>query len=417
MIPRPEQLKFAEQGYNILARNMIVYLAMEERTGKTLTALLICERAAVQRILVITKKKALIGWQEHLDRFQHRKQYTVTNYHKAKKCNPTDYDLVILDESHNYISSFPKKSALWSDIKKLTAGKPIIYMSATPHAQGYQMLYHQFALSDWSPFSKWTNAYRWFATFGVPATQWLYQKEVPVYTDTNKDLIETYTKHLFITATRQELNFDHEPLDNIHYVELNESTKTVYNMLLKHKVIELNSHMLVCDVPARLRTSLHMLEGGVMIAKKVVGTKTILVNNRPKVVDKIKNIYVTLGNTEKIEYIKKHWGDSPDVVIMYNYIAERGKLEAAFKHATILQATSNAEGIDLAHKKHLIIYSQDFSTARHTQRRARQASKSRDKPIVVHYLLVKKAISEQVYQTVSVKKKNFVDSVFTREEL
>jgi hypothetical protein len=100
------------------------------------------------------------------------------------------------------------------------------------------------------------------------------------------------------------------------------------------------------------------------------------------------------------------------MVIMYQYIAEGQKLRASFKNALILQGTSFAEGIDLHAYKHLIIYSQDFSTARHTQRRARQANLNRLEPIKVHYILVKGGISSNVYKSVSVNKKNFVDTVF-----
>ena len=71
----------------------------------------------------------------------------------------------------------------------------------------------------------------------------------------------------------------------------------------------------------------------------------------------------------------------------------------------------------MMHIKHLIIYSQDFSTARHTQRRARQANMNRDEPIIVHYLLVKGGISEQVYNTVTINKTNYVDLLFERKEL
>jgi len=102
---------------------------------------------------------------------------------------------------------------------------------------------------------------------------------------------------------------------------------------------------------------------------------------------------------------------------MYNFQAELEKLEKYFKRARILQATSFAEGVDLSKYDNLVIYSQDYSTARHTQRRARQANKQRDKPIRVHYLLCKKAISDQCYKTVSLNKKNFVDSVFNRSKI
>jgi ERCC4-related helicase len=102
---------------------------------------------------------------------------------------------------------------------------------------------------------------------------------------------------------------------------------------------------------------------------------------------------------------------------MYNYKAELTKLQQHFKNAVLLQGTSYAEGVDLSGHKHLVIYSQDFSTARHTQRRARQANVNRTLPINVHFLLVKKAISDEVYKTVSVNKKNYVDSVFGASKL
>jgi len=143
----------------------------------------------------------------------------------------------------------------------------------------------------------------------------------------------------------------------------------------------------------KLRVSLHMLEGGVA---------------------KIDGVNRVLANEEKIDYIKAIWGDHSDLVIMYNYISEGVKLKEQFTKAVILQATSFAEGVDLSHIRNLVIYSQDFSTARHTQRRARQANKNRTDPITVHYILVKDAISDQVYNTVTEKKQNFVDSVFER---
>ena len=75
---------------------------------------------------------------------------------------------------------------------------------------------------------------------------------------------------------------------------------------------------------------------------------------------------------------------------------------------------NDEECIDLSKIKYLIIYSQDFSTARHTQRRARQANREREDEIKVHFLLVKNALSDQVYESVSINKINFVDSVYKK---
>jgi hypothetical protein len=134
-------------------------------------------------------------------------------------------------------------------------------------------------------------------------------------------------------------------------------------------------------------------------------------------VAKIGEVYHILSNREKLDAIRQDFGDHSNIAIMYNYIAEGNKLRDEFKLATILQGTSFAEGVDLSGIEHLIIYSQDFSTARHSQRRARQANKMRATPIKVHFYLTKEGISSQVYETVSIKKVNFIDSLYERKEL
>ena len=394
MKPYDYQIDMSKQAYDILCKYYMVYLACEERTGKTLAAILTAEQTSVRSVLILTKKKAIGGWLETLEAFPHTKEYTVTNYHQASKQKP--HDLIILDESHNYISSFPKPGKLWREAKELCVNKPIIYISATPYGQGPQMLYHQFKLSSWSPWLKYPNFYSWFKTFGKPYQQRINGLKINKYDKCDVDFILGCVDHLFITKTRNELGFKHEPQDQIHFVELNKATKDVYNELLEHQITELKAGTLVCDTKAKLRVSLHMLEGGVA---------------------KIDDNRIVLANEEKIDYIKEHFGDHEGLVIMYNYIAEQEKLNAHFTHARILQATSYAEGIDLHQYSDLVIYSQDFSTARHTQRRARQANKNRSTPITVHFLLVKKGLSQQVYKTVSVNKKNYVDSVFVKEAL
>jgi len=272
-----------------------------------------------------------------------------------------------------------------------------MYLSATPYAQGHHLLYNQFALSEWSPFSAYPNPYDWHRAYGIPDIQYLGHISFETYKKTRGDEIDMLVQHLFVRATRKDLEFKHEPKDKLHYVKLSEPTTEAYNQLMKHRLIEFeDGEVLACDSPMKLRTALHMLEGGVA---------------------KIEENYRVLKNQEKIDYILEHWGDNPNLVIMHNYKAEKTKLEAVFKQARILQATSFAEGVDLSQYNDLIIYSQDFSTARHSQRRARQANKNRVGEIVVHFLLVEHAISAQVYNTVSVNKVNFIDALFAREYL
>ena len=395
MRPYIHQEELSDQALEILRENMIVYLAMEERTGKTLTALLVAEKSAAKRVLVITKKKALDGWNDTLAKWSHTKEYVVTNYHQAHKVSGK-FDLVLLDEAHNYVSSFPKPSAMWKTIRTLLVGVPIVYMSATPHAQGLQMLFHQFQLSSWSPWLKHKNFYQWFRLYGKPYELEIAGIRIRQYDRCHEDIILGVVEHLFITKTRAELGFEHEPEDIKHYIELSEKTKKLYNDLVTDELAPIGDRMLVCDTKSKLRVSLHMLEGGVA---------------------KIDEEYLVLDNQEKIDYVLHEFGDNNNNVIMYNYKAERTKLERHFKKSLLLQATSYAEGVDLSGYANLIIYSQDFSTARHTQRRARQCNMQRKDSIRVHFLLVKGGLSDQVFKTVVTNKTNFVDSVYFKETL
>ena len=54
---RDYQKEIVRLGINVLKEHKFVYLAMEVRTGKTLTSLSICKTLAVSNVLFITKKK------------------------------------------------------------------------------------------------------------------------------------------------------------------------------------------------------------------------------------------------------------------------------------------------------------------------------------------------------------------------
>ena len=125
----------------------LAYLAWEERTRKTGTALLTVEMSKAKSCLIITTKKALDGWREHFKNLPLTKEYDLINYHSVHKIKKS-YDFIILDEAHTNISAI-KPSTIWKRIRPLTKGKPILYLSATPYAEHLGLLYHQFKLSDW----------------------------------------------------------------------------------------------------------------------------------------------------------------------------------------------------------------------------------------------------------------------------
>ncbi len=430
LIPRKHQV----QGSIVAAANLLTegwhYLMWEERTGKTITALLAMQKAGFKNVLVITKKNAIEGWEEAifgLGGILHMKTH-VLNYHQVGsstevkkgrrkvrqtklKVDRDDYDGVIIDEAHNYIAAYPKPTSMFYVIKTVVADKKVLYMSATPHAQGYQQMFHQMKVCQFTPWQDFTDFYKWFYEYGTPNPQRVGTRFIEAYNIVDEERVIDDIDFGFSYMTRAEVGMEHEPNDVLHYIELDDSTKKIYNNVTKHKVFEYDGFVVAMDSSMKERTTLHMLEGGVWVDT----VKTLDPKDEKKV--KIKRDYYVMENTEKIDYILKTWGDVPGLVIMYNYKAERTKLEAIFKNAELLQATSNAEGVDLHEFDTLVIYSQDWSTFRHSQRRARQANIKRDSAIDVHYLLVKGGLSDQVYETVSINKVNFVDKRYKRQEL
>jgi len=395
MNPYKHQIDISSQALDILRKNMVVYLAMQERTGKTLTSILICEQTKCNNILVITKKKALVGWVDTLSKYKHNKTYECINYESLHKCTFKP-DLVIIDEAHSNLGAYPKVGKTWKEVYKFTKGKPIIYLSATPSAQTYAQLYHQFKLSSWSPWVKYPSFYNWHKDYGIENIIYLGGRQIKQYNEVKSEKVMKDVEHLFISYTRTELGFEHEPNDILHYIDLSSEIREYYNSLLKDRVATVAGTEVIADTVMALRTKLHQIEGSTLKQED-------------------KNIF--LSKLDKIDYILKTWGDSDNLVIFYQYQNELSLLKQTFKSATILQGTSFAEGVDLSMYETCVVYSMDFSTAKYTQRRARQCNIKRDTPIDFHFLLVKGAISEQVYKTVAVNRTNFVDSYFNKQEI
>lgn len=387
--PFPHQVEYADKTLNLVRELGFAYIAFEERCGKTLTAILAVEASTRSNILVLTKKSAIPDWEATLNKSNITKSYTVRNYEQAHKLK-AEYDFIILDEAHHALSKYPKPSETWKNVKVLCADQPIIFLSATPYAETTSQIYHQFALSSWSPFEE-TSFYKWHKNWGIESSIRVAGREIKQY-NLVKDykLLPTIQKY-FLRLSRSEIGFEHEPEDKIHYVELTEGTKELYSTLEKHRIAHTKDDIpIIADTPGGLMQKLSQLVGGTMITE-----------------DKA---FFT-GNTEKIDYIKSCFGDCASVAIMHNYKLEKQLLEHHFSKALILQGDKYAEGVDLSHIEHLVIYSMSFRTSKYIQRRARQANKNRNSPIVVHYIL-SGLIDTKVYDAVAIKRSNFTARLY-----
>ena len=402
----------AEQCWEILKNTGYVYLAGKPRSGKTYTSLLIAEKSEkINSVLILTKKAAIPGWEKFLNSATLKHKYHVTNYEQAHKLTSSDYDLVIFDESHN-LGTLGKPSQRIKTVKKLCYNMPHIHLSGTAIVESPNSIFHQMGLHYYTPFEH-KNFYHFFKEYGEPYYIKAAGREIQQYDRYKPELLEKINEFtVYMTQEDAGISKDVQAIDKVHYVELREATKELYNTLQKDNIAkvykECNIHSepsiwnnssevydLVCDTTMKLRTSLHMLESGIA---------------------KVDDEYIDLGNNEKIDYIYDTFGDTEDVGIMCHFVGERQKLERRFKHATIYSSSAHAEGVDLSHLKHFVILSSDYSGAKFIQRRDRVVNVNGSNTTVVNHILVKKAISEQVYKKVS-KKEDFNNSTYERRAL
>ena len=106
---RDYQKAIVAQGSDIIRKHGFLYLAMEVRTGKTLTSLSIAEEVGAQCVLFLTKKKALTSIGNDAKMLCPSYEFFAINYESIHKLPKLKWDLVILDEAHS-IGAYPKPS-------------------------------------------------------------------------------------------------------------------------------------------------------------------------------------------------------------------------------------------------------------------------------------------------------------------
>jgi len=437
MKPYPHQIDAAKRAYKLLKQYGYVYIIGLPRSGKTYTAILTCEESPRQlNVLILTKKAAIKGIEKFTNLPHLKQKYTVTNYEQLGKAivdkkgrvksvelkyNPNDYDLVIIDESHNY-GKLGKPANRYYVLKTFCKDKPHIHLSGTPYVESPNQIYHQMAISKYTPF-KHKNFYEFFKEYGIPEVKYIGNRTINDYSKAKPELLDVIDSFTINIG-----GFEASIEDKLIYVSLPERVKLIYNKLVKDsqclvkvdrckqcgrivndalcqncKSIDLinSTYRIICDTTSKLRTSLHQLEGGTLKIEDM---------------DNDGEIYKTTLHFEsaKLLWIMKNIPLHKKVGVMSHFKEEQEYIKQFLPQAEVYSSNAHAEGVDLSHLDYFIIYSQDYSGARHVQRRRRIANSEKDNSkLEVYYLLVKNAISEQVYKAVS-NKLDFNNSVFQR---
>ena len=399
---RDYQEELSVQGAEILKKHKIVYLAMEVRTGKTLTALEIAKLYGSKNVLFITKKKAISSIEKDYKNFGYTFTLTVINNESLHLING-EYDLLISDEHHRN-GAFPKPNKVTQLIKKKYANLPMIFLSGTPHPESYSQIFHQFWISNNTPFGYYANFYKWAKDFVNVKQKHLGFGIINDYSQAKIDILKPIIDKYFIRYTQKDAGFETSVNENILYCNMLESTYNIAKSLKKDKVVKGVFESILADTAVKEMSKLHQIYSGTV---KFESGKSMIIDHSKGffIKDKFQGQKIAIFYKFKEEFnlLKEVFGDllTDDLSVFDNS-----------NKNIALQIVSGREGISLANAKYLVYFNIDFSAVSYWQSRDRLTTMERTTNDV-YWIFSKGGIESKIYKSVS-NKKDFTLSVFKK---
>ena len=399
---RDYQIEIANKGVEILTNNNLVYLAMEVRTGKTITSLEIAKLYGAKNVLFLTKKKAIKSILSDYNKFGYTFNINVIN-NESLHLDTGNYDLIISDEHHR-CGTYPKPNKVTKLIKQRFAKLPMIFLSGTPHPESFSQIYHQFWISAYSPFYQWNTFYK-FASVFVNITQKNFgYAKINDYSDCNYDKIKPFMEHLFITYTQQQAGFTTEVKENVLRVKMSDYTYSLIERLKKDKVIQGKNEVILADTSVKLMSKLHQLYSGTV---KFESGETMVIDNS-------KAIYIKDKFKDKIAIFYKFKAEYYALKTIYgNELTEDLNEFNTTNKSIALQIVSGREGISLSNAKYLVYYNIDFSSLSYWQSRDRLTTMNRLSNDI-YWIFSENGIEDKIYKAVS-NKKNYTLKIFEND--
>jgi hypothetical protein len=403
---RDYQKEIILKGTEMLLQNKFLYLAMEVRTGKTLTSLAIANNIKAQDVLFVTKKKAISSIEADFDLFKPPFSLCVVNYESLHKIDhDIPWDIIILDEAHS-MGAFPKPSQRALIVKDIIRKHNpfVILLSGTPTPESYSQMYHQVYGIPNNPFNEFPSFYK-FCSMYVNITEkkinGLFIRDYSKGLQSILDKMKPYT----INYTQLEAGFKVKTSEHVMHVELKDSTYKIIDKLKKDLVVEGKEEVILADTAVKLMMKLHQLYSGTI--KFESGNSMVL-------------------DLTKAEFIKSQFATAK-IGIFYKFKEELNALSQVFGAENLttdlsvfestdkniaLQIVSGREGISLKQADCLVYYNIDFSATSYWQSKDRMTTKDRlDND--VYWIFTKGGIENDIYKTV-IKKKDYTINHFKK---
>lgn len=406
---RDYQKNIIGQGTEILKDNGFLYLAMEVRTGKTLTSLGIADQMNVEHVLFLTKKKAISSIVGDYDLMCPASFILFTiNYESMHKLPQNiKWDIIIIDEAHS-LGAIPKPNKRARDVKTLIKKNKskVILMSGTPTPESYSQMYHQVYGIPNNPFREHVSFYKFAKDYVDVRQRKINSMMINDYSrglETIVDKMNPYT----IRFTQKEAGFRNDIVEEVLEVDMSELTYKLTSKLKKDLVVEGNEDVILADTPVKLMMKLHQMYSGTV--KFESGNSMILDLNKAQFIYDnfcVSKVGIFYKFKEELNALKTVYGDQ--------LCTELEEFNSTDK-TIALQIVSGREGISLRNAEFLVYYNIDFSATSYWQSRDRMTTK--DSQISkVYWVFAKDGIEKEIYKSV-VQKKDYTLKHFKKDLL
>jgi len=403
---RDYQEEIIAKSIDVLGEHGFVYLAMEVRTGKTLTSMGIAQGMGMKSMLFITKKKAISSIESDYKMYGPLFDIQVINYESLHKVQGK-FDIIVLDEAHG-MGAFPKPSKRSKQVKVLIQSNDplVILLSGTPTPESYSQMYHQVYSIPRNPFKKFVNFYR-FCHEHVNVTQrpinGLYIRDYSKGLPSIMDAMQPY----FISFSQKEAGFKVDTKEKVMYVKMSPLTYNLAKKLQSDLVVEGKEEVILADTPVKLMMKLHQIFSGTV--KFESGSSQTLDLSKAKF---IKNSF----KNKKIGIFYKFKEELKALKMVFNGSLTTDLEDFVNTNKSIaLQIVSGREGISLRQADCLVYYNIDFSATSYWQSRDRMTTKERLKNDV-YWIFSKGGIEDQIYKAV-INKKDYTLNHFKKDLL
>ena len=390
---RDYQNDIKERGLQILRSTKLLYLAMEVRTGKTLTSLSICNELNVENVLFLTKKKAISSIEKDWE-MMCPANFTlfIINYESMHKLPKIKWDAVICDEAHS-MGAFAKPNKRARQVKDIMrVCQPYqILLSGTPTPESYSQMYHQVYGNVNNPFCNFKNFYA-FAKVHVNVKQKKINSNfINDYSDGRKSILDAM-RRFTISYSQKEAGFKVMTTENVLKVKMKDYTYKLANRLSKQLVVEGKEEVILADTPVKLMSKLHQIYSGSV--KFESGNSMVLDLSKATFIKerfKDQKIGIFYKFKEELNALKEVFGKDL-VTDLPSFDDSEGKVIA-------LQIVSGREGISLRQADALIYYNIDFSATSYWQSRDRMTTKDR-RHNNIYWIFSEGGIEEKIYKVV-----------------